>query len=802
MSMRPVDFAPPFGGTCPTRDRGIRAGRVAAVLVAVLLAHGVCLGVPFPFAPKPRAAAADPKKAFDEKVQEGIRQAQEFLWMTQRPDGTWEPVELITVRSTKERKATIGKVDPKNKVGTMPFPVGTTALCAFALLESGVSPEEPRMARTLKWLAGEKTLLTYSIGLRANVWQAASKYDARYRRLLAVDVRALMRSTKDGGYHYVCPCEPQAPRDNSNSQYGLLGVWAGAKEDMEIPRQYWQIAMQYWIKCQNRDGGWGYRKDAKADSYASMTVAGLASLYVCAHNYLANRYSKCGVTTAIRPIESGLEWLGKNMQDHNLDSRVPREGGEPIKLPVDPYYLFGVERVALASGYRRFGGVDWYRAGVRRILFAQRGDGSIPAGVWGDVNVGTAYSLLFLSRGRHPLVFSKLQFDSDWNNRPDDLPGLTRWLSKSFERTLNWQIIQITDPVEGWHDAPLLYVSGAEDPKFTDEQLDKLRTFVHQGGTLFSITECSGPGFRAKIREAYKALFPSYELEEAKVGHPLFAEPFKLYQRGIFMISNGVRPLAIHCDTDLSLYWQQRRFKTSVRMFQIAANIAAYVTGKDAFAPRAAAHWVKDKPFTAKTKVKIARLKHNGNYDPEPLAYERFRRLLGQRHAVGLEVVGPIDFKELADSGAKLATITGTGKLDLTDDEVAAMKAYVAAGGTVVIDAAGGGELFYRSAQGLLESVYGRRKVQTLSQESKVYALEGMKITNVSFRGEAIRRIGKHSGPPAVRAVILDERPAILLSREDITTALVGSACATCDGYTPESAFELMRNFVVFAHNP
>lgn len=44
------------------------------------------------------------------------------------------------------------------------------------------------------------------------------------------------------------------------------------------------------------------------------------------------------------------------------------------------------------------------------------------------------------------------------------------------------------------------------------------------------------------------------------------------------------------------------------------------------------------------------------------------------------------------------------------------------------------------------------------------------------------------------------QRPAILLSREDITVALLGCSSTTCDGYDPESAFRLLRNIVLFAN--
>ena len=70
------------------------------------------------------------------------------------------------------------------------FPVGTTALMVYALLETGVSPQDPKMVNSLKWLGRNKTNKTYSIALRASAYAAACKFrdtdDAKaYRKLLA-----------------------------------------------------------------------------------------------------------------------------------------------------------------------------------------------------------------------------------------------------------------------------------------------------------------------------------------------------------------------------------------------------------------------------------------------------------------------------------------------------------------------------------------------------------------------------------------------------------------------------------------
>jgi hypothetical protein len=47
--------------------------------------------------------------------------------------------------------------------------------------------------------------------------------------------------------------------------------------------------------------------------------------------------------------------------------------------------------------------------------------------------------------------------------------------------------------------------------------------------------------------------------------------------------------------------------------------------------------------------------------------------------------------------------------------------------------------------------------------------------------------------------VMAGERVGVFFSEEDLTAGLVGYASRSCDGYDPDSAFELMRNIVLYA---
>ncbi|MGB2824601.1 MAG: DUF4159 domain-containing protein, partial [Phycisphaerae bacterium] len=704
----------------------------------------------------------------DEAVKSAIQRGCDYLWGTRGGDGSW-------AEENRNRR----------------YPTGPTALATYALLASGASPLKERMAQSLEWLSKNPSDMTYSLGLRCNAWMLANKESGgKYNKAFREDLSKLLKYTEDGAYNYEVT-RTRGRWDNSNSQYGVLGTWAGAMANQEIPQQYWQLVLRHWQGCQVGDGGWGYQS---GNSTATMTAGGIATLYVCFDNLFADKFIKCDVSNrSDKPIRDGLKWM-----DEHFDAAVGGLQGGLMGHGDLFYFLYGVERVGLASGFKYFGSHNWYKLGAERLLRMQNGDGSW-RGKYSPL-VSTAFAILFLVRGQHAVAFNKLEYEgTDWNNRPRDLAGLTRWMSNSLERQLNWQIISMKSPVEEWHDAPILYVSGAQDPNMTDEHIAKLRTFVQQGGTILSITECNGRGFYNGIRKLYEKMLPDYKLKRLPPDHDLYKIHHKF--RGtpvLYEIHNGIRPLAIHTDTDLPKSWQLQLRQTSPTDFGAPSNILMYVTDKGLLRHRGVSHWPPKPQNAPSRKIRIARLKHEGNWDPEPLAFERFSRLMTARHRVGIEVIAPVEVEQLAETGAKVATITGTRAFTLSAAAASSLGQWLNAGGTLIADAAGGSREFAESAEVMLHGMFGRRGLRRLSGNAAVYGLPGMQIKSVRYRRKARVDRGLRV-EPNLRGVQIGERFAVIFSKEDITGGLIGCPSYNCVGYEPEFCLDLMRNAVIYA---
>ena len=534
-----------------------------------------------------------------------------------------------------------------------------------------------------------------------------------------------------------------------------------------------------------------------------MTAAGLASLFITQDYLLIGRkWDPCHGGTRDEHIEKGLAWMDKNV--HTM-----LEQGQHYY-----YGLYGIERIGVASGRKYFGTVDWYKAGADELVKKQAANGS-----WGNLP-DTVFAMLFLVRGRAPVVMNKLEYaaadpkggakkqEEPWNERPRDVANFAHWSTKQIEQYLNWQIVNLKVSADDLHDAPILYISGSEALNFGDAEIKKLREFAQEGGLILGNADCGSLAFSKSFIDLGSKAFPKYEFRDLPANHPIFTdEQFKASKwktkPRVQALSNGVRELMVLVpEADLGRAWQTRSEKTREDLFQLGQDLFLYAVDKSNLRARGETYIVRaDAKVKAAHELKVARLVVGENPDPEPAGWHRLGNLLHNHYKLDLAVenVKPGDGKL---AGFKLAHLTGTTKFKLTPEQQKELKAFADNGGTLVVDAAGGSSDFADSAEVELAAVFGGSPGTTgaiLPPTHAVYARPGAKVEKFGYR-EFVR--GKLTGrldAPRVRGIEQGGRVAVFYSREDLSAGMVGEPVDGVLGYNPETATEIMRNIVLSA---
>jgi hypothetical protein len=573
--------------------------------------------------------------------------------------------------------------------------------------------------------------------------------------------------------------------DLSNAQYGALGAWALVDYGMEMPSVYWARTERFWRMMQNPDGGWPYdafRRENGGVTTDSMGVAGIASIFVC-QEFLDTELRL--LPKPDKNIDAGLAWLNKAYKPEATNM----------------YYMYSVERVGLSSGLKFFGTTDWYKQGAAGVIGHQAANGS-----WQN-NVDTSYALLFLARGRNPVVFNKLQHNGPWNARPRDSAYVTRWMSKRLEKPINWQVVNLQVSPEEWLDAPILLITGSQDPKFSKEDVAKLRAFVHAGGMIFSTTDGAAAAFSDAMRKvAAEVVEKRYEMRPLPRNHDLFSKDMGVDLPNpptLMGMSNGVREVWIHSPQDIGAEWQMRRVATNKASFELGTALYYYASGMGSLRRKLQPLEVKGGEVSRRTTA-VARVEYSGNADPEPGAWARLAKIARRDFKTTVNV-STVKIPLLDAKVTPLAHLTGSNRVTFTEDDVKGLRNYADRGGLLFIDAAGGNAEFAGSCQELFSKMYPEAKLELLPAEHAIISgsiADGAKIGDVEFRKYGVMKLKRRVTTPELEAITVDGKIRILFSRWDICSGFLGTNTWGITGFAPSTAERLGRNILLYSAGP
>jgi hypothetical protein len=501
-----------------------------------------------------------------DQIQDAIREGCERILRTQREDGAL----VIDTRH----------FGPE---GVYVYPVGVVSLGVLALEHAlphlkGETATRARDAvqKGLAWISQQKLdPMTYSAGLVLSALY--QDHPDKHRRLIGDYAEMLVISqhqkghdTGFWGYNLYLPQRYQARDkalptllrgDHSNTQFAVLGLLFAEHSGFQIPKKTWSLLRQHYIDFQNQDGGWSYGPDyARKGSYANMTLASTISLAICEEMLFAGEHRQCVAPPESRPVEKGLQWIGENLKYDELET----------------YGFYALERLGILSGLSEFGGKAWFDEGAVRLAKNRNWQAHACYGT----EVGTAFAVLFLSRGLEPVIINKLKRTGDWDNDPYDIKHLVEYITTYFQHPKQWRIVTLKADVDFLLRVPILYVSGHETLQFTDAEKDKLKQYVEQGGTIFAMACCAKGDFDKSFRSLLAELWPGETLQELPKTHPVYENPRPLATRpqllGLSLNRGQGRLGVIYSPHDMCCRWHMGGTRAKP-VFDVGTNIFFYV---------------------------------------------------------------------------------------------------------------------------------------------------------------------------------------------------------------------------------
>ncbi len=719
------------------------------------------------------------------------------------------------------------------------YPGGVTALCTLALLNSGVDPSHPQIQRALSFLRTielNKKSQTYSVALQTMAFCAANPRQDLVQIQNNVNWLESIQQL-EGQWNYTAA----AGGDNSNSQFALLALHEAERVGATVKQETWERAASYWKGCQNPGGSWGYRKGWD-QGLGSMTCAGIAATVIC-DGRVDNPNAKIenGLVQCCQPqkeddsLDRALTWLGNNFSVR----RNPGRRGAASTWHF--YYLYGLERVGRLTARRLIGEHDWYREGAEYLISQQDPFSHHWVGQGHAENhphIATALALLFLSKGRRPVLMAKLQHgpEGDWNNHESDVAHLTARVEKLWGLDLTWQIF---DPSEASIDdllqAPVLFLSGSKSPQLAGTE-QKIRGYLDRGGFLFAEACCvDGNEFEQGFRKYLDRVFPEqeYQLRRAGPEHPIWrveelVRPESPYVGRLWTVEYGCRTCVVFSEIDLSCYWElygQGRARglpqvVSGRLTDansVGVNVVAYATNRE---PKG-----KEESFTGNDKlielnaagsrgtIQIAKLQHGGGCNDAPGALVNLLRTAAQGD-LQLRISTnefPVRANDKSLRRFHLAFMHGRHDFKFTPNEQTALKEYLTNGGTLFADSICASKEFSAAFRRELKATFPEASMRRIPVTEPLFAAAagGYGIQKVRRRDPAQQQADQPLRAPRVREVEpeleglqIDGRWAVIFSPYDISCALEKHESLECRGYTREDAARIGLNVLMYTLNP
>jgi len=761
---------------------------------------------------------AQPKGAVSpQDVRNSIDKGIEYLKKAQKPDGSWQDYSR--------------------------FRGGVTSLVTLALIESGVPKSDPTIQKALAWLRGlsgnDQPDLTYVLATQTMVFCAVepeknlSLIKSNAARLESFQIKSGERS---GLWSYGATAESGAGGDGSNGQFALLALDEAAEHGAEVSEQTWRRALNRWSTMQNLSGSWGYTPNSPGTG--SMTCAGLTSMIIAQKRLklgdveINNDAVNCCAAGSPTPhIDRGFQWLGRNLSLHTN----PSEGGGGHNNFL--YYLYGVERVGRLSGRRFLGDHDWYREGAEVLVSYQdsldgtwRGTGIIEQG---NPLIATSLALLFLAKGRRPVLVSKLRYtdNNDWNPHRNDLQNLNRYVEGRWDQKMTWQVINLSavTNVEEMLQSPVLWISGKDGIQLDRAKEALLKKYLEAGGFIFAEAGCGGTEFDDDFRAMLGRILPESEFRLLPPDHPVWfaEEPVSAeYAMPLYGLDACCRTSVVYTPKDLSCYWELYRSRSilddasipqSIRdqvktANAIGANVLAYATGrqlKDKLerVELTTASGVQDN--LDRNLLQVAKIQHSGGSDDAPAALTNMIRAAGDQ--LNFRFSAEKKMVRLADEehfNYPILFMHGRRGFRFTDNQRTALQQHLDRGGFLFVDSICASNEFSNAVRSELRTALPQAEFRSIPIDHPLLSREygGFDITSVQVNdpqsrsgGQAGIKAIRREMTPVLEGVWIDDRLAVVFSPLDMSCAMESGSSLECKGYLKPDAARIATNILLYA---
>ncbi|MFW6162137.1 MAG: DUF4159 domain-containing protein [Planctomycetota bacterium] len=421
-----------------------------------------------------------------------------------------------------------------------------------------------------------------------------------------------------------------------------------------------------------------------------------------------------------------------------------------------------------------------------------------------------------------PAVVVKIKTDSlaDWATDQNDINNLLIWMQQKLKISFSYEEKPLHKVNLNAERLPMLYRTGHNAFSFNETERRRLRNYILQGGFIYFDACCGRKAFIDSVRNEVAKIFPERPLRKLPPDHPLYRCYYDV-SRVAYTPAAGVTGMAppplegidIGCRTgvvfspyDLSCGWDMHTHKAcagvqSQYALKLGANLIAYATATKAMGTSLAESRVYTDAERARAdKFRIGQVMHGGQWNPDPAGLSTLLDTVSGTTSLKVSfATQPLKLDSKKLTTYPFIYMTGHDDFHFSKNEIAALRAYLKAGGFLMADACCGRKAFDAAFRREMGKVLPGLKLKRLSANHPLYSIQH-KIRSVNHTQAAVvQRELSNPGAPALEGITVGGHLAVVYSPLDMGCGWELKPHPYGVGYESRDAIKLGVNVVMYA---
>ena len=430
------------------------------------------------------------------------------------------------------------------------------------------------------------------------------------------------------------------------------------------------------------------------------------------------------------------------------------------------------------------------------------------------------YKLQYGERLKYVYPDGRVQEFEQWESFKSDGYNLIKLTNERLADGNNYQYATkpLASPGFDPVDIPILYMTGDYDFAFTSAEVDNLRKFLRDGGTIIFNAARGLDEFSASVVQQMQRVFPQKTFMKMSLDHPVFNARYRVSEVSmlvngvrvtqppeLYSIDVGTRAAAILIPGGMGAAWSAEEYhpagthivgESAVRL---GVNLVAYALGSTEYGRFLAQEFPVYNDSTRPGDVlRFAAVRYAGSWDVHPTLQNSLMQGIRDNTNIGVDFApSTVDLSDPQLARYPLVFMTGHYDFEWSPEESKNLRGYLLKGGTVVASSAAGLKPFEIAFRREIKKVFPDGSLIKLPPSHPLFASGWNPITRVEYTPSVLRD-NPTLQEPEFYGLFLDHRLAVLFTPYDFQSALNRESNAYAKGITSEDALRVAINIVVY----